>query len=342
MARIVEFDSELDGKTFKVKLRDAIQSARLNFLFGAGASAPALTVAGHIEAEIDAHLQAGETAEADLVASKFLASFRKTTNELQTATESGDVSDKLSEYRQFLEALETILVNRHNTLLLRQCTIFTTNYDVFTERASDFLPNLILNDGFDRRPSLTTAPKLRPEHFFDSTFHTGRRYDYRVELPSINLVKLHGSLTWRPDVDGFYFQEWNTDDIETSILLEAFDDIVNSAGVVLPNLNKYRTTLLESVYYEQLRIFANELEIENCLLFAFGFSFSDIHIREILLRSLRNPTLWLVIPCYKMSEVSKMQKLFSGFLNVTILKPSKDDQFDFKWLIGLLTNGVED
>jgi len=46
-------------------LEPYIQSGALNFLFGSGASFPAIATAGNIEAEIDAHLQAGEDEAAE-------------------------------------------------------------------------------------------------------------------------------------------------------------------------------------------------------------------------------------------------------------------------------------
>ena len=59
-----------------------------------------------------------------------------------------------------------------------------------------------------------------------------------------------------------------------------------------PTKDKFRDTLINQTYYELLRLFANELEKENTVLFAMGFSFADEHIREIVLRSANsNPTL---------------------------------------------------
>jgi len=93
---------------------------------------------------------------------------------------------------------------------------------------------------------------------------------------------------------------------------------------------------LEETYYEQLRIFANELDVENCLLISFGFSFSDHHITTLLKRALRNPTLWLIIPCFLLSDVERLSDTFSGFHNVTILKPQIDGDLDFAWMNNLL------
>ena len=39
--------------------------------------------------------------------------------------------------------------------LLKQVNVFTTNYDVFIEDALENFDSVSLNDGFDRKPSLT-------------------------------------------------------------------------------------------------------------------------------------------------------------------------------------------
>tara|TARA_R110000803_G_scaffold141005_3_gene207531 strand:- start:2206 stop:3246 length:1041 start_codon:yes stop_codon:yes gene_type:complete len=343
MAEIIQISADKNSD-FVEKLRNAVQSARLNFLFGAGASAPTIAVVGDVEILIDKLVGEGKSKEAAKLAADFLAGFVGVTKELQSAIKSPDISANLELYRGFLQAVERILVARQNTLLLRQATVFTTNYDLYVERASDFFPNLILNDGFDRRPNLAGIHMLRPERLFDSTFHTGRRYEYRAELPSLNLIKLHGSLSWAATENGYRFQAWNTASIEALALIggdEENQSILNSAGVVLPNVTKHQKTTLEEIYYEQLRVFSNELDVENCLLIAFGFSFSDRHLTEILKRSLRNPTLWLVVPCFLRAEVEKLDELFNGFHNVTIIEPESDAEFDFSWLNGLLSSIVD-
>ena len=50
---------------------------------------------------------------------------------------------------------------------------------------------------------------------------------------------------------------------------------VDAYAVVLPQTKKFHTTLMDSTYYELLRIYANELDREGTLLVSFGFSFGD-------------------------------------------------------------------
>src|SRR6185436_13826702 len=66
--------------------------------------------------------------------------------------------------------------------------------------------------------------------------------------------------------------------------------------IVNPTKEKFKHTVLNETYYEMLRIYSNELEKENTVLFVMGFSFADEHIREISLRAANsNPTLLIYV-----------------------------------------------
>ena len=57
--------------------------------------------------------------------------------------------------------------------------------------------------------------------------------------------------------------------------------------MILPKKDKFKETLLNRVYYDMLRIYANELDKENTLLITNGFSFDDEHILDITKRALK-------------------------------------------------------
>ena len=73
---------------------------------------------------------------------------------------------------------------------------------------------------------------------------------------------------------------------------------------------KFGDTLLNKNYYELLRIFSNELEKENALLVANGFSFRDEHILDLVKRSMVNPSLKILIFVYNESTIGDLQRLF--------------------------------
>ena len=98
----------------------------------------------------------------------------------------------------------------------------------------------------------------------------------------------------------------------------------NLFSIILPRKEKFKETLLNQIYYDLLRIFANELDKENTLLIAEGFSFADEHIFEITKRALKNPTLKLIIFCFN-KEPSEYESKFSSYNNVDIIYSEKEN-----------------
>ena len=69
--------------------------------------------------------------------------------------------------------------------------------------------------------------------------------------------------------------------------------------IVNPTKDKFKDTTFNKNYYELLRLYANELEKENTVLYVMGFSMADEHIREITIRAIKsNPTLKIFIVSY--------------------------------------------
>jgi SIR2-like domain len=81
--------------------------------------------------------------------------------------------------------------------------VFTTNYDMFIEHAASLIPTVVLNDGFDRTASLRSEFLFASEKYFDRTYRSGALYTNQIEIPTINLIKLHGSVSWRRSKDIF-------------------------------------------------------------------------------------------------------------------------------------------
>lgn len=215
---------------------------------------------------------------------------------------AGEFQSVLHSYKTFLWHLEAILNDRKNSLLPKQVNIFTTNYDLFFEKASESVASLVLNDGFDRSPKLNQKFEFSPKNFFNTVYHNGTFYEYKVELPSVNLIKLHGSCSWKTD-DGKIIFDVSHDD----------------PTIILPRKQKFAETIINRTYYDLLRIYTNELDKENGLLCAFGFSFADEHILDITIRALKNPTLQIVIFCFLQAEKEGYHEKFKAYSNVEIV-----------------------
>jgi hypothetical protein len=335
MANLQEIGADEDVSEF---FEPYIQSGNLNFIIGSGASLPAIPTMGNLEAELDGLLLLDGEEEANKRCVDFIEQIDGLHAQITMAQAQPNIEAVVMNYRLFLSAIDRILFTRKSTLLPRQATIFTTNYDLFLEHASSFVPAVILNDGFDRSSSLGSEFKFTPERYFDRTYRSGPIYSHHTEIPTINLVKLHGSLSWRRNAEGIVFDN-------TPVAALSAEDKNNAAAVrayldrhflILPNLQKHQTTLMERVYYDLLRLFSKALDYENTVLISFGFSFADDHILDITRRALRNPTFQLIVIAYEHASAAAYQAKFSEQRNVTVIAPAQGAVIDFPRFTAIL------
>jgi len=327
MARTIRLD---DTNELGKLLSRSFQSGHINFLIGSGASFPAIAPAGAVEKQIADLIALGDESEASQRMYEFLLSVQTPSNKLIADVDDPNNTATLQAYTEYLRTVEILLSERRTTLLPKQATIFTTNYDLFIEKASTQFPAMTLNDGFTRGPRLDGRMQYSSRNFFNKTYNIGNLYNYRVEIPCINLIKLHGSLSWRRDDADFLFDVAVRDPLDP--LLAGEDEVkqfIESYAVVLPHAAKFEATLMERTYYDLLRIFANELDRENTLLVAFGFSFADEHIRDIVSRGLRNPTLRLMTFAHSDDDITRFSNIFEGNANVDIIAPKAGELIDF-------------
>lgn len=309
-----------------------IQSGNLNFLIGSGASMPAIQVAGNIEAEINSLLIGGNFEGANLMALDFIEEIAETNVDLLADIHEQPINDTLAKYVEFLSIVDGILFERKNILLPRQANIFTTNYDLFIEKAASRLPNVTLNDGFDRTSAVDSRYLFSPAKYFDRTYRSGNLSDRIAELPVLNLIKVHGSLSWVRDADKEI--RFASNGVTLSGYVNKNDPAAVSAALatralILPNLRKFESALMERVYFDLLRLLSNCLDKDNALLVSFGFSFADEHILDITRRALRNPTAQLLIFAYSTANVAAFSDKFFQNRNVTIVDPGEGLPIDF-------------
>ena len=332
MARTIKIEESKDC------LKSYVQSGNLNFLIGSGASYPAIKLAGNIETEINGLLSDGKENEADLLCLDFIENLESENDIISLGLQTDDTKTTLEYYTEFLKVIDHILFERKNLLLPRQANIFTTNYDTFVEHAGSELPSIIVNDGFDKASSLNGYYNFAPEQFSDRIYRSGSVYRRQAEVPSINLIKIHGSLTWLKGKNDIKYNAATSKKLSDQQRKDP-EEVAKSLkkrGLILPNLKKFNSTLTDRTYYDLLRVFANSMEVENSVLIAFGFSFADEHIRDIIKRSLRNPTSQLIIFAYKQADVENFETLFSAHRNVIIVAPKDSEQTGFKEFTALL------
>jgi hypothetical protein len=309
-------DIEEDEK-YKRLLMKYFQSGNLNFLLGAGASRPAINVDGNLEKELKYLADKNERFEYPIKKHQFLSTLQAVQNELISDENLSEGSDfTLKSYKNFILTLVNLLIKRNNTLLAKKCNIFTTNYDMFLEKSSEDIYPLHVNDGFSRDSSLNNKFKFSTNNFSIGTYTIGDYY--KSDIPTINIIKLHGSLSWQCIGDDIFYRnlKLSDDDISIEKLSETYFN-----SIVLPVKNKHEDTVLMR-YYDLLRIYSNELDKENSVLLTLGFSFKDEHILEITKRSLKNPTLELIIFAYNQDDIDFFKNTFEKFINVKIIHGS--------------------
>ena len=335
MARTCDIDSKLD--TFVDALRKAIQSARLNFLIGAGCSCPAIAPLGNVEAQVQELYEQNKIDEAESLIFDFLQPFLDVSCKIINGDANADINTTLQNYKTFLNIVSRILFKNTNNILPKQANIFSTNYDLFVETAAEEVRGGVrVVDGFIRGPSVTDAFSFSISEFFTSIYNTGHSYNYRVEMPTLNLVKLHGSLSWERSGERINFSVNRLNDLSAehdglskALSLDGHETFNRKFCLVLPRKHeKFRDVLLNRTYYDMLRLYANQLDKENALLIAEGVSFGDEHILGMTQGALNNPTLKLVIFCHKKDHLDDYSKKFDSFDNVEIVY-SESESIDF-------------
>lgn len=335
MIKIISIDE------VKKNLPELLQSSHISFLTGSGTSFPAIPTAGNIEQKILELFKANKDSEANKELYDFLSQIQEITNEiLKDEILDEKVTQVLDVYKGFMEALEGILVRRETNIIPKQINIFTTNYDPFLEKASESYPNLKLNDGFSRNCNLRGAFEFSTNNFFNSIRNNGNLYGYEVILPSVNLIKIHGSVTWKRSKN-IHKEENILFNVESKPLLteeeqknqELIKNFINQYALILPQKKKLHETVMDRAYYDLLRLYSNELDKENALLIVIGFSFADEHIYDITKRALKNPTLNIVIFAFDKNAVEDFRKKFAGHSNVRIVTPEGDNKIRFESVV---------
>jgi hypothetical protein len=176
------------------QLRDIVQDAHLNFLIGAGASSELFGMLGDIETiltEIDA---SGEPIEVCTIAraSIYAAYFRSVLGRNRELL-AGDTSTRavIESYSLFLQTINRLLLRRRSSIINKQVNLFTTNVDLAIEFAAEEV-QVDFNDGFSGR----FQPRFSTANFNTVLSRRSLQYDNLSEIPTFNLLKLHGSVGW--------------------------------------------------------------------------------------------------------------------------------------------------
>lgn len=186
----------------------------------------------------------------------------------------------LSNYQKFYQKLA--LRSRD----MSRINVFTTNNDLFNERALDNL-NIHYINGFGGGLGRFFNPAL-----FNYTY--SKRLDSSISKyePVENLVylyKIHGSINWVEDdtnINSFF----KVKELPADMIKKGDNNVL-----IYPTPMKQNKSL-GSPYVDLFREFQHKLLEPNGVLFVIGYSFSDEHVNDIIYRALAtNTTFNLVI-----------------------------------------------
>ncbi|MEI9911036.1 MAG: SIR2 family protein [Bacteroidota bacterium] len=313
------------------KIRKTIESANINFLIGSGLSRPFLEVLNDVEI----FLSDSQKTSAEITAKKKEYFNKVMVGNLDIINDTSNMNkdDVLTNYKNFYKILNNILLKRENSILTKQVNIFTTNVDIFSEKALEDT-GIEFNDGFHGR----FRPVFSLSNFKKSYFKKSLHYENTSEIPVFNILKLHGSLTWKYNkAANKIFLDCNLDcvkKVKADLSNADFDKSYKELIIVNPNKEKFEDTLVKQYYYDLLRIYSNELEKENCLLFVLGFSFADEHIRDLTARVAdSNPTLKTYIFSHGTSTtIYDNLRDEAKNRNIEIIVPEVGKNYDLKTL----------
>lgn len=343
-----------DEKDLKDILFKSFQSCNINFLLGAGASYPAIPTLGNIEKDVVELQQKGVENRAKFHLFSFLKEIFSKSNLLIKSPADEKIVETKNNYIKLIELVNTILINRKNDITCSTANIFTTNYDLFLEYACENLGLYFhYNDGFRNKNKIFSRPVLDVSEFNKTVNYSGQLYGHKTTLPNLNIVKLHGSINWGLEENIFYINPLKIEDDFESIDIssetkelsgkrefkenEEITQMLSKLGIVNPTKKKFEETVLNQVYYNLLRFFSNELDKENSILLAMGFSFNDEHLRDIITRVLTtNPTIQLFINVRSADKIEVFENMFKNYNNVSLIY--SDDELNFSKFNNLLSD----
>ncbi|ECX4529224.1 TPA: SIR2 family protein [Listeria innocua] len=201
---------------------DEINGKNINFLIGSGASAgiiPTLWIDA-FSRSFEELLTSKEYDEKQKIVLYYLwfILWVKKTQILEIDDQSKEFVEK---YEIFISNLIS-LSNRDGFDKPKRVNIFTTNYDTLFELSFDKLASqnrlTFFNDG--SRGFLKKY--VSSENFYITAAHSGISDGFQRSIPTINLIKLHGSVTWKKD----------NEKIEMSLENRIFEELLKVAEEV--------------------------------------------------------------------------------------------------------------
>lgn len=196
-------ENHTELKDFQRRLADIFSGARVNFLIGSGFSKPFLETLGDLE-DIQTHLSRIFMETKDRLLLTGYLSWIYFCNCMYAMVDVQ--AEELVEQRRFANLMYGLMNERSTPVLSKQVNIFTTNYDPILELIFDANRNIAYNDGFEGRIN----PYFSSSNFSKMIYRQAIFSNNKVEVPVVNIFKMHGSLTWDriPETDSIGYCDY--------------------------------------------------------------------------------------------------------------------------------------
>ncbi len=354
------------GLISKLFIRRHFESCNVNFLFGSGMSLPFLKTLGNIEHLLTSLEQQErddyrkDMLKASIYAKFFLDVIWPNHERNRNGNKFEEVKDN---YIKFIKLLNRILNKRANASgLSRRLNIFTTNIDVFFEIALESA-KVEWNAGFSGMMTPTFSESNFCKAVYSTSRYYNRRCElpvfnlYKLHgslnwhcedksrnveiqldrelkgvlrvneiLEKLNEKNVLLDLRDCKTLEDVYTIELNEQNEEKMVLVRQFIVEYEKLSIVNPSKKKFSTTVLDVHFYELMRIYANELERNNSVLFVHGFSFADEHFANITKRvAATNPTLSIFVIAYDVDSKKeimsnlKLEEERTDYMNISVL-----------------------
>lgn len=193
-------------------------------------------------------------------------------------------------YRRFYQSLAT------RSRGLAPPWIFTTNYDLFNERAMD-RSGIPYSNGFSGTVERRFNPATYRLALAEQLDITSRRW--ATVDGFVHLCKLHGSLNWLEEGSGLFPIR------ESHAPLDPATDRV----MIYPTPSK-QSASFGSPYSDMFREFQRQVVQDQSVLTVMGYSFSDEHVNNIIFQGLTLPSFRLV--CFLDPETNDVTRELAG------------------------------
>lgn len=235
---------------------DSVRGKELNFLIGSGASngaVPTLWI-DSLNKSFEDLLKSDEISE-DYQSILYYIWFQLWISKTQILEKDEKYVNIHHHYDNFITNVITLL-NEEGFDKPKRANIFTTNYDTFFELSFDNISSKNRLTYFNDGSHGFMKKHISTENYYKIASHSGINYNFERSIPSVNLVKLHGSVTWEKE-DFSNRIEVNLDNKIFREIMEYVDEIDRKLMESSYDINesvrdRLLTSNLENYIFEEL------------------------------------------------------------------------------------------